>query len=35
MIDTEDTFYLGELIPQPLVKGGQHHISTEQMEFRL
>ena len=23
MIDTEDTFYLGELIPQPLVKGGQ------------
>ncbi len=23
MIDTEDTFYLGELIPQTLVKGGQ------------
>lgn len=23
MIDREDTFYLGELIPQPLVKGGQ------------
>lgn len=23
MIDVEDTFYLGELIPHPLVKGGQ------------
>lgn len=23
MINMEDTFYLGELIPQPLVKGGQ------------